>query len=245
MGQSWSAGLFKREATPCGIRTYDEGTGETIHVETNLFRKLDFMDGALTVQQPFVVRDTAGGTEVQNTVAFTNGQLELNTDATNEAQLAGVDFANIYLLDAFKSLNVEAAFTLTSADMTGMEFAFGVGRAHNAAIASTTDYLLARCSGSLALQANCRVASGTAVANTGVKTLVTATTYIMRWAIHNSAAPEFYINGVQQTLASALDISALSATTRKVQAILRIGKEAAATTLGVVTCDYFAFWQRR
>lgn len=243
---------LEKERVGNHIRTFDPGTGETIHVSAPIWVKDDFLQsGTLTAAttSAFSLRDTAGGAETF-AADEVGGAISLALDATNEAQLAGIDFADQLLLSLNKGLNIEARIKVTSANLTGINFGFGVGTDHNAALGTVSRYCMARLTGEFNLDIekddNGDGDDDTAVrTNATVDTLVTATWYIFRLDFTNPAAPRFFLNGTEITLATALNLAGLSAAEAKVQPVVRVGKEAAATTLAVALVDYIAYWQDR
>ena len=247
---------LEKERVGNHTRTYDPATGETIHVDAPVWSKNDFIHNGTAATSatilPFTPLDTSavGDTTPVFATSETGGALSCPMDTTNEAQLSGITHGDQLLLSLNKGVNIEARIRLTSASMTGINFAFGLVTAHNAAVASITRYLLARLSGSFALagekDSNGDGTDGTAVrTNSALQTLVTATWYILRWDVTDPAVPRLFINGTEITLATALDLSGLSAANAKVQPTIRVGKESAATTECDMLIDYIAFWQGR
>lgn len=199
----------------------------------------DFVGSALG--SAWTARDTAAATEAVTAAA--NGVLALSLDATNEIQLAGVDWNNLKSLEVDLGIVTEFRFRFTTLPTTGTTGLLGFGGSHNAALASVSPRVGFTFADNGAITVT--TADGTTT-NSAVSTGVTLVAN--QWCVGriDASAPTgvlFYLDG--NRVASGTTFNINGAPTATAQPIFRIGKESAGTNVGVLQIDYVTISQNR
>jgi hypothetical protein len=201
----------------------------------------DFLGNALETAK-WGTRDTGAATEAV-AADEPNGAVALTLDATDEAQLAGIDWANQRTLVLNQGLIAEFRFRLAVLPTGAVVACVGLCGDHNAAVNTVAESIWFRADGSGAITVETDdTAHETSQVATGV-TLTTADWAIGRIDCTDIAEVKFYINGERVAGSTTFNMSQVAGL--KLQPVARIGKEASATTVGTLQVDYVRAWQRR
>lgn len=229
-----------------GITRYYDPTAAymTTHVIAPVSFYDDFLGRAQDVTNAWGVRDTAGGTEAVVADA-PNGVYRLATDATSEAQLAGLDWGDQRTLTLNQGLGFEARVKLSTLPTTGVIACIGLCGDHNAAVDTVAESIWFRLDGATGglITVECDdTTTETSKVTTGV-TVTASDWVVLRIDCADPTNILFYINGVQ--VASTTAFSANAVPTLALQPVCRIGKESVGTPVGSLDIDYVRVWQRR
>lgn len=201
----------------------------------------DFLGNAIDTNS-WGVRDTAGGTEAIVADA-PNGAIALALDATNEVQLAGIDWADNRPLVLNQGLVLEARFRLSVLPTGAVVAAIGLCGDHNGAVDDVAESIWFRADGSGAITIEHDDSSHeTSKVATG-KTLAAGDWIIGRIDCSNISDVKFFIDGERVAAETTFDMSEVPALA--LQPVARIGKEGAATSVGTLQVDYVRAWQKR
>lgn len=225
-----------------GVLTFfDRSTQESVAPIAPVVFYDDFLGNALDTFK-WGARDTGGATE--GVVADSaNGVLGLALDATNEAQLAGVDWADQRTLVLNQGLVFEARFRLSVLPSAASVIAvIGLQGDHNAAVDTVAESIWFRADGNgqMTVEHDDTSHESSKVA-TGV-TLTTSDWIVAKIDCSDISDVKFYINGNRVAAATTFDMSAVPALA--LQPVARISKSAA-TSVGTLQLDYARAWMRR
>jgi hypothetical protein len=225
-----------------GILTFfDRSTQETVAPVAPVVFCDDFLGNALDTFK-WGARDTGAATEAVVADAA-NGVLGLALDATNEAQLAGVDWADQRTLVLNQGLILETRFRLSVLPSAASVVAvIGLQGDHNAAVDTVAESIWFRADGNGQVTVETDDTSHeTSKVVTGV-TLTTSDWVIAKIDCADIADVKFFINGDRVAAATTFDMSAVPALA--LQPVARISKSAA-TSVGTLEVDYIRAWMRR
>lgn len=228
-----------------GILTfYDSVTNETIRAEAPLFKKEDFLGQAVDTTNGFGFRDTAGATEALVANAA-SGVLRLALTSTNEAQLAGIDYADQLSLILSQGIVFESRVKLSTLPTTGSVACIGLSSAHNAAVDSVVTSAWFRLDGATGGLITVECDDGTTETSkvTTGTTVTTADWVVLKIDASDATNVLFYINGSR--VASSTTFSMNATPTVGLQPVARMGKESSGTNVGSLDVDYLMFWQKR
>ena len=201
----------------------------------------DFLGNAINTVA-WGTRDTAGGAAAVVADA-PNGVLGLALDATNEIQLAGIDWADQRTLVLNQGLVFEARFRLSVLPTGSVVAVVGLCGDHNAAVDTVPESVWFRADGNGVITVeNDDTVHETSQVATG-KTLTTADWIIARIDCSDIADVKFFINGDRVAAGTTFNMSQVAALA--LQPVARIGKQAAATSVGTLQVDYVRAWQKR
>lgn len=225
-----------------GVQTFfDSITFETVQKMAPVAFYDDFLGNALNTNA-WGARDTAGGAEAVVADA-PNGVLGLALDATNEAQLAGVDWADQRTLTLNQGLVFESRFRLSVIPTGAVVACVGLCGDHNAAVDTVAESVWFRADGSGAITVeNDDGTNETSKVATGT-TLLTSTWIVARIDCTDISDVRFYINGERVASSTTFNMSATAALA--LQPVARIGKEGAAASVGTLQVDYVRVYQNR
>jgi len=231
---------YPRSATPQYLGSRVSETGETVRLAAPVRFEDDFL--AATLASPWGTRDTGGALE--GFVADgPSGAYALTLDATNEVQLAGLDFADHRPFVLNQDLLFEARVRLTVLPTGSVVACIGLCGDHNAAVNTVAESIWFRLDGSGAITVETDdTANETSQVATGV-TLVANEWAVLRIECEDTAAIRFYITGTRVASGTTFNMSTVAALA--LQPVCRIGKEAGATTVGTLQVDYVRVWQAR
>jgi hypothetical protein len=227
------------------LRYYDPNSSYlTVGVVAPVTFYDDFLGRAQDVTNAWGTRDTAAATEALVADA-PNGVYRLALDATNEVQVAGLDWGDQRTLVLNQYLGFEARVKLSTLPTTGTIACIGLCGDYNAAVDSVAESIWFRLDGVTGGLITVETDDGT-TESSKVTTGVTVTT--SDWAILriDCADPTnilFFINGAQ--VASTTTFSVNAVPTLALQPVFRIGKESAGTNVGALDIDSVRIWQRR
>lgn len=221
---------------------FDNGTGtESLLPVSPVVFNDDFLGNTLNTVN-WGTRDTGAATEAVVADA-PNGVLGLALDATSEAQLAGVDWADQRTLVLNQGLIFEARFRLSVLPTGSVTACVGLCGDHNAAVNTVTQSMWFRADGSGAITVETDDNTNeTSLVATGT-TLTTSDWIIAKIDCSDIASVKFFINGNRVASGTTFNMSATP--TLALQPVARIGKEAIATTVGTLQVDYIRAWQNR
>ncbi len=228
------------------IRYYDSTNNyETVKVLADLFEKEDFIHAALGTKIIHSALDVsaAGNTTPVQVADGAGGLVSIPLDATNEIQLSGLYWGDNRPLILNQGLNIEYRLALSVLPTGSVVFCAGLCGDHNAAVNTVAESIWFRADGSgvITVETDDTV-NETSLVSTGV-TLTAGLFAILRIDCSNIASVKFYINGTQVATGTTFNMSQVAGL--KLQPVVRIGKEAAATTVGTVQLDYAAYWMNR
>lgn len=219
---------------------FDSATYESIGPLAPVVFYDDFLGNALDTFK-WGARDTAGGGEAVVADA-PNGALGLALDATNEAQLAGVDWADQRTLTLNQGLIFEARFRLSVLPTGAVIAVVGLEGDHNAAVDTVAESIWFRADGNGVITIeNDDTANETSKVATGT-TLTTGDWITVRIDCTDIADVKFYINGANVAPATTFNMSTVA--TLALQPVARISK-GVATTVGTIQVDFVRIWQNR
>jgi hypothetical protein len=224
----------------------DADTGETLHLLMPVAYHDDFMrqpTGLLPTAQGWTARLT-GTTETQDEVASgASGLGQLALSATNEVQLSGLDFGDSRQFVLNQKPVIECRFRFTVLPTGAVIAVLGLCGNHNAAVDTVAESIWLRVDGSgvLTVETDDTVHETSKVA-TGV-TLVANQYCILRIECEDPTSIRFYLDG--QRVASGTTFNMSQVLALALQPVLRIGKQAAAATVGTLQVDYLKAWQAR
>lgn len=201
----------------------------------------DFLGNAINATA-WGTRDTGAATE---TIAADapNGAVQPALDATNEAQLAGLDWADNRTLVLNQGLVFEARFRLSVLPTGAVIVAVGLCGDHNAAVDSVAESIWFRADGNGVITVeNDDTIHETSKVATGV-TVSAGQWIIARIDCSDIADVKFFINGDRVAAGTTFNMSQVAALA--LQPVVRIGKEGAATAVGTLQVDYVRAWQKR
>jgi hypothetical protein len=222
------------------LRYVESLTGETIEYLAPVVFVDDFLN-ALSFGI-WTQRDTGGATENVSTSAA-NGVATLALAVTNEVELAGIDFNDNRPFVLNQALVIECRFRFTVLPTGAVVAVVGLAGNHNAAVDAIAESIWFRADGSgvITVETDDTVHETTKVA-TGV-TVLANQWIIGRIECENPAAVRFYLDGVRVAAATTFRMDQVAALA--LQPVARIGKEAAAATVGTMQIDYVKLWQKR
>ena len=201
----------------------------------------DFLYRA-ALPDPWGTRDTNGATEAP-VANGASGIMALTLAATNEVELAGIDFADHRPFVLNQGLIFEARVRLPTLPTGAVVAAIGLCGNHNAAVNTVAESIWFRADGSGALTVETDdTVHETSLVSTGV-TLGTSDWAVLRIDCTNISAIEFYINGNRVASGTTFNCSQVAALA--LQPVARIGKEGAAASVGTLYVDYIKIWQSR
>jgi len=221
---------------------FDSTSDETILPLAAVTFVDDFLGTALDTTNTWTLRDTGGATETLKADA-PSGVLELALTATNEVQLAGVDWGNQRPLVLNQKVMFETRVRFTTLPTGAVIAVAGFCGDHNAAVDSVAESAWFRLdgSGAITVETDDTIHETSKVA-TGV-TLTANQWALLRIECDQIGALRFYINGARVASATTFNMSQVAALA--LQPVVRIGKEGAATTVGTMEVDVVRCWQAR
>lgn len=225
-----------------GVMSYFESATDETVLPLAAVRFFDDFLGTLDVTNTWTLRDTAGGTEAVVADA-PGGAVALALTNANEVQLAGIDWGDQRTLCLDRDLVFEARVRFTVLPTGAVVACIGLCGDHNAAVNTVAESAWFRLdgSGAITVETDDTTHETSAVA-TGV-TLVADQWTVLRIECDAAAALRFYIDGARVASATTFDLSQVAALA--LQPVVRIGKEAAAATVGTMQVDYVRCWQDR
>ncbi len=225
-----------------GVLTWFESATDETTLTTAAVRFKDDFLGTLDVTNTWTLRDTAGGTEAVVADA-PGGVVGLALDATNEVQLAGLDWGNQRTLTLNRDLLFEARVRFTVLPTGAVVACIGLCGDHNAATDTVAESIWVRLdgSGAVTVEHDDTVNTSTKVA-TGV-TVIANQWITVRIECDTITACRFYVDGARVASGTTFDMSTVPALA--LQPVVRIGKEAAAASVGTLECDYAMVCQDR
>ena len=201
----------------------------------------DFLGNAINTAA-WGTRDTGGATEAVVADA-PNGAVGLALDATNEIQLAGIDWPDNRTLVLNQGLIFEARFRLSVLPTGSVVAVVGLCGDHNAAVDTVAESVWFRADGNGVITVeNDDTVHETSQVTTG-KTLTTADWIIVRIDCSDIVDVKFFINGDRVATGTTFNMSQVAALA--LQPVARIGKQGAATSVGTLQVDYIRAWQKR
>lgn len=226
------------------VETFDNVTHERMAVTAPLFFKEDFLGRIVNVTDVWRVNITGAAPPTAAIMANGgNGVCALTLTSANEAQLAGIDFADQRPLVLNQGLVAEFRFRLSVLPTGLVTACVGLCGAHDAAVNTVAQSIWFRADGNGALTVETDDGTNeTSLVATG--TTLTATDWaIGRIDCSEPTSVKFFINGSPVATGTTFNMNATP--TLALQPVARIGKEAGATTVGTMLVDYVAIWQRR
>jgi hypothetical protein len=228
------------------IRHYDSANNnETVLVIADYWFDDDFDGKAIdtTNRWTFLDVSAAGNTTPILVPDSPAGIVSIPLDATNEIQLSGMTWGDNRTLVLNQGLGIEGRIALSVLPTGLVTFCFGIAGDHNAAVNTVAESIWFRADGSGAITVETDdTVNETSLVATGV-TLTAGLFAVFRIDCSDIASVKFYINGVQVAAGTTFNMSQVAGL--KLQPVVRIGKEAAATTVGTVQWDYIRCWQNR
>ena len=223
------------------LEYYDNMTQERVLPVAPVYFYDDFLGNAIN-STAWGTRDSGAATEAVLADAA-NGVVALTLDATNEVQLAGIDWANQRTLALNQKLIFEARWKLATLPTGAVVACIGLCGDHNAAVDTVAESIWFRADGNGQITVETddtshetsKVATGT--------TLTTSDWIVTRIDCSNPANVLFYINGNRVAPGTTFDMSQVAALA--LQPVARIGKESGATSVGTLHVDYIRAWQKR
>lgn len=201
----------------------------------------DFLGNAINSTN-WGTRDTGAATEAVVADAA-NGVVGLALDATNEVQLAGIDWANNRTLVLNQGLIFETCFRLSVLPTGSVVSCVGLCGDHNAAVDTVAESIWFRADGNGQITVETDdTTNETSKVATGI-TLTTADWIVARIDCTTPAGILFFINGNRVASSTTFNMSQVPALA--LQPVARIGKEAGATSVGTLQVDYVRAWQKR
>lgn len=227
------------------LRFFESTTQETVDVMAPVLFNEDFLGKAIDTTNIWTALDTsaAGNTTPVLVADAVSGLVSIPLDATNEVQLSGLTWGDQRTLVLNQGVNVEFRFKLSVLPTGSVVACLGLCGDHNAAVNTVAESIWFRADGNgvLTVETDDTVNETSQVA-TGV-TLTTADWCIARIDCTNPASVRFYINGNQVASGTTFNMSQVAALA--LQPVVRIGKEAGATTVGTIQLDRVLCWQTR
>lgn len=228
------------------LRFYDpQNNNESALVVADVFFEDDFYGKAIDTTNVWTALDVsvAGLTTPVLIADSASGLVSLPLDATNEVQLSGLTWGDNRTLILNQGVNIEGRMALSVLPTGAVTFAFGLAGDHNAAVNTVAESIWFRADGSGAITVETDdTANETSLVATGV-TLTAGLFAVFRIDCSDITSVKFYINGSQVAAGTTFNMSQVAAL--KLQPVVRIGKEAGATTVGTVQLDYIRAWQNR
>lgn len=223
------------------IEYFESTTQERVLVTAPVVFFEDFLGKALNTSV-WGTRDTGAATEAYKAAA-PNGVVELALDNTNEAQLAGLDWADFRPLAIANGLVFEAKYRFTVIPTTSAIACIGLCGNHNAAVDTVAESIWFRhdFSGLITVEAD-DTSHETSKVTTG-KTLALNEWTIVRVDLTTPSDCLFFVNG--NRVASTTTFNFNQVTTLVVQPVARIGKEGVQTHVGTLELDYVKLWSHR
>jgi hypothetical protein len=224
------------------LEFYQTGAGETVQPIAPVVFKDDFLGKILDVTNVWGTRDAGAATEA---IAADegNGAVALALDATNEVQVAGIDWGDQRPLILNQGLIAEFRFRLSVLPTGAVVMCVGLCGDYNAAVNTVAESMWFRADGNGVITVETDdTAHETSQVATG-KTLTTADWMIGRIDATTITDVKFYIDGVRVAAGTTFDMSQVAGL--KLQPVCRIGKEGAATTVGTLLVDKVQVWQNR
>ncbi|MGE0417690.1 MAG: LamG-like jellyroll fold domain-containing protein [Acetobacteraceae bacterium] len=220
---------------------YDNVTQERVLPVSAVSFYDDFL-GAALASSGWGTRDSGAATEALVANAA-NGVVGLALDATNEIQVAGIDWGNQKSLILNQGLIFEARFRFAVLPTGSVVGCVGLSGDHNAAVDAVAQSIWFRADGNgvLTVETDDGTHETSKVA-TGI-TVTTADWVIVAIDCSDPANVQFFINGNRVADGTAFNMSATPSLA--LQPVARIGKESAATSVGTMQVDYVRAWQNR
>jgi hypothetical protein len=224
------------------LEWYESATAERVLRASPVAFTDDFLGKTFDTTNIWTARDTNGATEAVVADA-PNGVLGLTLASTNEIELAGVDWGDQRTLVLNQGLIFESRFRLQTLP-TGLVVAcVGLCGDFNAAVNTVAESIWFRADGSGAVTVETDdTVHETSLISTGI-TLTTADWIVAQIDCSDITSVKFYINGNRVASATTFNMSQVAALA--LQPVARIGKEAAAATVGTLEVDYIRTWQER
>lgn len=224
------------------LEFFDSETHERVARLAHVAFHEEFLERSFNATNLWGLRDTAGGAEAV-VADGASGIMALALDATNEAQLAGIDFADHRPFILNQGLIWEARVKLAVLPTGAVVAAMGLCGDHNAAVDTVAESVWFRADGNGAITVeNDDTAHETSKVATGI-TLTTSDWAVLRIECTTITDVLFYINGNQVASGTTFNMGEVAGL--KLQPVFRIGKEGAATSVGTLHVDYVRVWQRR
>lgn len=223
-------------------RFYDSSTQETLFVAAPVWFVEDFLGKAFDTTNIWTARDTNGADETVSADAG-NGILSLALTNANEAQLAGYDWGDNRTLVLNQGLNIEFRFKLSVIPTGAVVMCLGLCGDHNAAVNTVAESIWFRADGSGAITVETDDTSNETSAVATGTTLINTDWCIARIDCTTITDVRFYINGTRVASGTTFNMSTVAGLA--LQPVMRIGKEAAATTVGTLLVDYCKVWMKR
>jgi hypothetical protein len=209
-----------------GVRHIDHFLGKAIDTTIN-WTALDTSAAGLTT--PALIADAP------------NGVVSIMMDATNEVQLSGLTEGDQRNWTLARGVNFEARARFTTLPTGAVISCLGLCGDHNAAVDTVAESIWFRADGSGAITVETDDTSHeTSKVATGCTCLVNEW-HVFRISCDDPANVLFFIDGVQVAAGTTFNMNQVAAL--QLQRVARIGKEAGATTVGVMEIDYMQCWQ--
>jgi len=219
----------------------DDDTGETLQLLAPVNYVEEFLDDAGIIA-PWTARDTNAATEAI-VADGARGVIALTLTNANEAQLAGIDWADHRPLVLNQYLAIEFRFRFTVLPTGSVVAVLGLCGDHNAAVNTVAESIWFRADGSGAITVETDDTSNeTSQVATGV-TLIADQWCVGRIECEDFEDVRFYLDGARVASGTTFNMTTVDALA--LQPVVRVGKESAATTVGTLQIDYVKVWQRR
>lgn len=224
-----------------GILTYfDRTTQETVAPLAPVVFYDDFLGNALNTTA-WGALDTAAATEAVVADAA-NGVVGLALDATSEAQLGGISWADQRTLVLNQGLIFEARFRLSVLPTGAVIAIVGLQGDHNAAADTVAESVWFRADGNGVITVeNDDTSNETSKVATGT-TLTTADWIIAKIDCTDISDVKFFINGNRVATSTTFNMSTVAGLA--LQPVARISK-GIATSVGTLQVDYIRAWMKR
>lgn len=224
------------------LEWYDSATQERVLRAAPVAFVEEFLARAFNSTDLWGLRDTGGATEAVVTDGA-SGIMALTLTSTNEAQLAGIDFADHRPFVLNQGLIFEARVKLAVLPTGSVVAVIGLCGDHNAAVNTVAESIWFRLDGNGVVTVETDDTSHeTSQIATGI-TLTTADWAILRIDCTDIENVKFYIDGDRVASATTFNMSLVAGLT--LQPVARIGKESAAATVGTLHADFVRVWQNR
>jgi len=226
-----------------GVLSYFESaTDETVHTFAPVTFYDDFLGSALDTAYRWTVRDTAGGVQTMAADAA-GGEVDLALSGVNEVQLIGIDWGDQRTLCLNRDPVFEARVRFPVLPTGAVVACIGLCGDHNAAVNTVAESMWFRLdgSGAITVETDDTIHEQSLVA-TGV-TLVADQFAVLRIECDDYESIRFYIDGTRVATGTTFVMHTVPALA--LQPVVRIGKEAAAASVGTLRADYVKTWQKR
>lgn len=220
---------------------YDDATHERVLPLAPVLFYDDFLGNAINTAA-WGTRDAGAATEAV-VADGANGWVGLTLDATNEVQVAGIDWADQRTLVLNQTLIFETRFRLSVLPTGSVVACIGLCGDYNAAVNTVAESIWFRLDGggAVTVETDDTVHETSQVA-TGI-TLTAGASITARIDCSDIADVKFFINGDRVAGATVFDMSQVPALA--LQPVARIGKESAAVSVGTLQVDMVRAWMNR